>query len=152
MVGQKPKMLYLDVCTLCRPFDDQRMMRIRLETNAYYLILQAVQDGKYDLAASPAHFEEVQAISDTEERREILSVLEKLGTTTACDWTAARVRAIDLLAKKFGIADAAHVALAEATADYFITCDDRLLRRCKRESVKTVAINPVEFIITEDLK
>ena len=33
-------LLYLDVCTLCRPFDDQNMMRIRLETDSYHLILQ----------------------------------------------------------------------------------------------------------------
>ena len=32
--------LYLDVCTLCRPFDDQNRMRIRLETDSYYLIMQ----------------------------------------------------------------------------------------------------------------
>jgi hypothetical protein len=38
---------YLDVCTLCRPFDDQNMMRIRLETDSYHLILQAIQDGEY---------------------------------------------------------------------------------------------------------
>lgn len=152
MAGQTRKKLYLDVCTLCRPFDDQSMMRIRLETNAYYLLLQAVHDGKYSMVASPAHFEEVNAIDDAEERREILAVLEKLGTTSECDWTTARDRAVDLHAKKFGIADAAHVALAEAIADFFITCDDRLLRKCKRESVTVIALNPVEFIITEDLK
>ena len=45
-----------------------------------------------------------------------------------------------------------HVALAEATADFFITCDDRLLRKCKRERVAIIAMNPVEFTITEDLK
>ena len=36
---RKP-LLYLDVCTLGRPFDDQNMMRIRLETDSYHLILQ----------------------------------------------------------------------------------------------------------------
>jgi len=38
------KRLYLDVCTLCRPFDDQNMMRIRLETDAFYLILRNIQN------------------------------------------------------------------------------------------------------------
>jgi hypothetical protein len=50
------------------------MMRIRLETNAYYLILQAIQDAKYDLVVSPVHFEETRAIGDAQERREIVGL------------------------------------------------------------------------------
>jgi len=49
-------------------------------------------------------------------------------------------------------ADAAHVTLAEAIADFFITCDDRLVRKCKKERVAIIPMNPVEFTITEDLK
>ncbi|HLN85875.1 MAG TPA: PIN domain-containing protein, partial [Candidatus Limnocylindrales bacterium] len=140
------------VCTLCRPFDDQSVMRIRLETNAYYLMLQAVQDGKYTMVVSLAHFEEINAISDPEERREALAVLAKLGTTSEYDSTAVRARAVELHSRELGIADAAHVALAEATADFFITCDDRLLRQCKTQRVAIITMNPVEFTITEDLK
>jgi hypothetical protein len=36
------KTLYLDVCTYCRPFDNQDALRIRLETEAFYLILQHI--------------------------------------------------------------------------------------------------------------
>ena len=36
--------LYLDACMLSRPFDDQSVMRIRLETNAYYLIFEAIKN------------------------------------------------------------------------------------------------------------
>jgi len=32
-------LIYLDVCTLCRPFDDQSFLRIRLETDAVNLIM-----------------------------------------------------------------------------------------------------------------
>jgi predicted nucleic acid-binding protein len=146
------KRLYLDICTLCRPFDDQSQMRIRLETNAYYLILQALQAARYTMVVSPVHFAEASAISDVEERREIVAVLEKLGTAAECDVAAARVRAEDLHAKKFGLADAAHVAFAEATTDFFISCDDRLIRKCRREKVAVRAMNPVAFTIEEDLK
>ncbi len=119
MDRQNPKRLYLDICTLCRPFDDQSQMRIRLETNAYYLILQALQDAHYTMVVSPVHFAEANAISDVEERREIITMLERLGTAAECDVATARARAEDLHAKKFGLADAAHVAFAEATADVF---------------------------------
>jgi len=32
--NRQPKKLYIDVCTLCRPFDDQNVMKIRIETDA----------------------------------------------------------------------------------------------------------------------
>ncbi len=57
--------LYLDVCTLCRPFDDQNLMRIRLETDAVYLILQNVLNGHYEMVTSPVHFKEIEAITLT---------------------------------------------------------------------------------------
>lgn len=127
-------------------------MRIRLETDAYYLILQAVQDKKYSMVVSRAHFEEADAISEIEERREIIALLAKLGTAAECDMGATRARAEYLYSKNFGIADAAHVAFAEATAEVFVTCDDRLARKCRREKVGVRTVNPVEFTIAEDLK
>lgn len=56
--------IYVDVCTLCRPYDDQNLMRIRLETDAWYLILQHIQEERYFLIASPVHLREVEAIAD----------------------------------------------------------------------------------------
>lgn len=152
MARQTRKTLYIDISTLCRPFDDQSLMRIRIETDAYYLILRALQETKYTMVVSPVHIEEANAISDTEERREILAVLETLGTAAKCDVAATRARAEFLHSRNFGIADAAHVAFAEATADVFITCDDRLARKCRREKVGVTTVNPVEFTLAEDLK
>jgi len=152
-MGTKDKQsLYLDVCTLCRPFDDQSQMRIHLETNAYYLILQAIRSAQYDMIVSPVHFEEVNAISDTQEKQEILTILATLGIQAQCDQVATRARAEDLHTQRFGVADAAHVAFAEATAQVFLTCDDRLVKKCKREQVLVSVMNPVEFAIAEDLK
>lgn len=127
-------------------------MRIRLETTAYYLILQALHDARHAMIVSPVHFEEATAISDVEERREIVVMLERFGTAADCDMAAARARAEELHSRKFGIADAAHVAFAEATADFFISCDDRLVKKCKREKVRVPIVNPVEFTIAEDFK
>jgi hypothetical protein len=104
-------------------------MRIRLETTAYYLLLQALQAARYTMV-----------------------VLERLGTAADCDVAAARARAENLHFRQFGIADAAHVAFAEAAADFFISCDDRFVKKCKREKVRVPTVNPVEFTIAEDLK
>ena len=38
VVDKKPRLVYLDVCALNRPLDDQSQMRIRLEADAVALI------------------------------------------------------------------------------------------------------------------
>ena len=72
------KTLYLDVCVLCRPFDDQNQLRIRLETDAVFLILRRIETGLYRAVVSPAHFKEVGAILETSERLEMESLLGRL--------------------------------------------------------------------------
>jgi predicted nucleic acid-binding protein len=149
---KKSKKIYLDVCTLCRPFDDQAMMRVRLETDAYYLILQAVQNKKYALIVSPVHFLEIDAIDDVEERYEVAALLKKFGVQPSWNSAKTRQRAEELYQMSFGAADAAHVAFAEAGADFFITCDDKLLKKCRRIDTTVKIASPVNFIIEEDLK
>ena len=73
------KKIYLDVCTLCRPFDNQSMMRIRLETDAYYLILKSIQAETYEMIISPVHFKEIEAIEDIYERIELTVLLNRYG-------------------------------------------------------------------------
>jgi len=144
--------IYLDVCTLSRPYDDQNLMRIRLETDAWYLILEHIQNGRYIMIVSPVHFREVAAIEETRERTEITALLSRYGTNPSCALRAVRKRAEALHTRRFGVADAAHVAFAEATADVFITCDDRLLRQCRRASVRMRAMSPIDFCLAEDLR
>jgi hypothetical protein len=52
---QSERRVYLDVCALCRPFDDQSQMRIRLEADAVQLILSHVRGESLALAVSPVH-------------------------------------------------------------------------------------------------
>ncbi|HUT71567.1 MAG TPA: hypothetical protein VMW89_12920 [Desulfatiglandales bacterium] len=49
------KFIYVDVCALSRPFDDQSFMRIRLETEAVNLILSKIKEGRFKLLVSTAH-------------------------------------------------------------------------------------------------
>ena len=147
----KPK-LYIDVCTLCRPFDDQLRMRIRLETDSYYLIMQAIRDNAYELFYSKVHEKELAAISDMIERTEVLETIYQNGQQCCGDLLTIRKRADDLVNVGLGIADAAHIAFAEVNADYFISCDDRLIKRAKREKVDIMVISPVEFCVQENLE
>ena len=146
------KKLYFDVCTLCRPFDDQNKMRIHLETDAFYLILQNIINGKFEMIVSPVHFKEIEAIKDMRERVEILAIIKNYGVIPVYDLTKARNRAEYLYSSKFGVADAAHIAFAEQSSDYFISCDDKLLQKSKRIKINVSTANPVNFCIKEDIK
>lgn len=108
------KSIYLDVCSLSRPFDDQDyIMRIRLETEAVNLILSRARKGAYRLPVSAVHIREIDAIPDAIERIELQVFLDRLDEPIKLDMAKTRVRAEDLVNLGFGVADAAHVAFAE---------------------------------------
>lgn len=107
-------------------------MRVRLETEAVQLILSHVRAGELILVVSPVHDVEVAAISDRMEREYLVSLLNQIGQRLSFDLNSVRVRAEALVAQGLGLADAAHLAFAEAAATDFVTCDDRLLRQCQR--------------------
>lgn len=145
------KILYLDVCVYCRPFDNQQALRIRLETDAIYLILRHIEIGTYNVIVSPVHEQEISMIQEVEERLKIEALLSRLNTIN-CDLNSARIRAETLYNLGFGVADAAHVAFAEQTADVFLTCDDKLLRKCRISQLKLQVMNPIAFVNQEELQ
>jgi predicted nucleic acid-binding protein len=146
------KSIYIDVCALSRPFDDQNYMRIRLETEALNLILLKIREGKLKLLFSPVHIIEIEAIPDTFERIELQTILNELGVPIKGDMSKIRARAEDLVSSGFGIADAAHVAFAEYSGAEFISCDAKLLKKCLTFKTKVWCGNPVSFCEKEGLK
>ena len=44
--------LYLDLCVLNRPFDDQNQTRIALEANSFIYLLDQIENAKYTLTDS----------------------------------------------------------------------------------------------------
>ena len=79
-----------------------------------------------------------------------LPLLSRLSKSCEYDLSKARHRAEALIGSGFGIADAAHVAFAEQAASYFITVDDKLLRRCAHAKLPIYAMSPLEFIAQEE--
>jgi predicted nucleic acid-binding protein len=143
--------VYLDVCALCRPFDDQVQMRIRLETEAVQLILSYVRSGNLVLIVSSAHDIEIGAMDNAVERERLLSTLDEVGCRIAFNSHAVRRRAEEWTGKGLGPADAAHLAFAEAAQASFITCDERLLRQCRRVRPKVWFGTPIAFCARENL-
>lgn len=151
-VGIQKKRLYIDVCTLCRPFDDQNMMRIRLETDAFYLILRSIQNKTYEIVISPVHLKEIEQIKDMCERVNLEILLNRYGVKPQYNLNEIRKRAEQLYLLKFGVADAAHIAFAEATSNFFITCDNKLLKKCNKSKINVSVMNPINFCLKEDLR
>ncbi len=126
--------IYLDVCCLQRPFDDQTQPRIRVESEAVLAVLAEVEAGSATLLTSDALEYEIQRIPDEHRRREALAMLtlakERLTLTDASEALALSLEQAGVTAM-----DALHTALAsEASADFFATTDDRLLRKLRSTS------------------
>lgn len=88
--------VYLDVCALGRPFDDQTQMRIRLETDAVDLILSYVTAGGLTLIVSPVHIVEIEANPDPTMRDLLLVTLQQIGQHLDFDRQRVRQRAEEL--------------------------------------------------------
>jgi predicted nucleic acid-binding protein len=140
--------IYLDNCCFNRPFDDQKQLRIKLETEAKLYIQERIVQGKVELAwsyildfeneANP--FEQrklairdwkVYACVDTDETKEILG-------------TAERFERMGVRSK-----DSLHLACAVAMkCEYFLTTDDQLVK--KASGVTEIKVtDPVSFIREE---
>jgi hypothetical protein len=147
------KAVYLDVCALGRPYDDQQYPRIQIEKAAVDVIVANIKHGKYALYYSPIHEIEIASNPDEIARSEIMRLLHAIGKNSA--WFVSDkvlgVRARELYEMNFGPSDAFHIAYAEKMDASLITCDDRLLRRCQQVRIKIWCGTPDDFCRKERL-
>ncbi|MCX6050255.1 MAG: hypothetical protein NT075_34590 [Chloroflexi bacterium] len=146
------KRIYLDVCAICRPFDDQQQLRIRLETIAIELILATIRQTRLQLIVSPVHRVEINGITIAEEREQLLILLQQLGLSYEYNLAITRQRAEQLTMQGFGVADAAHLAFAEQAEADFISVDDRLLKLCNRFKLPIWYGTPLAYCEKENLR
>jgi predicted nucleic acid-binding protein len=141
--------IYLDVCCLNRPFDDQSQNRVRLEAEAVLSILDMADARQLEIVGSDIIDDELAEMPDRE-RREKVELLLTVVSTQISLTTGIERRAIEL--QKWGLTplDALHLAAAEsAHADYFLTTDDNLLRKAIRHQadLKVKVENPAKWLI-----
>ena len=139
--------IYLDVCCLKRPFDDQSQPRIHLESEALLALLGAPAD-RAEFIHAPAHDLEnnQNPLPVRAERvREWLTVMPLVELPDQ----ALVARTAELMALGFKNFDALHLASAEgAGADVVVTCDDRLLAAARRHaaSLRVRVAAPLELV------
>jgi hypothetical protein len=141
--------IYLDVCCLNRPFDDQRQNRIHLEAAAVLLILGHCEAGTWQWCSSIVVEEEVNDTPSRERRSRVRQMLSGAhGTVALTDVAIARAQ--ERKAMGFRTYDALHLACAEqATVDIFLTTDDRVLRIATRHTAQLQirVANPLAWLL-----
>jgi predicted nucleic acid-binding protein len=140
------KRLYLDNCCLNRPFDDQRQLKIWLETQAKLNIQQQLLTGQHELAWSYVLDYEI-GISPFEERKEKFMQWKKFAKCYCAEDESLLKEAEKLAALHFKIIDALHIASAiKMNCDYVITTDTKMLNK---NIPDMMIIDPIEFIRRE---
>jgi predicted nucleic acid-binding protein len=132
--------VYLDMCCLKRPFDDQSQPRVRLEAEAVLSLLAAESATLEFIRSTALLLENKQNPILLRAARVDLWLKQK--PSAPVDPGMLRSRTDELMACGLAGFDALHIACAELSgADAFATCDDRLRKaaeRCGRVRVRIV--------------
>ena len=137
--------IYLDNCCFNRPFDDQKQLRIKLETEAKLKIQEDIRFGSHQLVWSYI-LDYENSMNPFLERREQIT---KWRAYSKAD-IEENEEIVDIATRvsQHGIKkmDSLHIACAiTAEADYFLTTDDKILKRAM--SFQDIRItDPIGFI------
>jgi len=136
--------IYLDTSVFNRIFDDQTQARIYFEATASLLIFMLIEKGYLKLVSSEVLIYENENNPYEERKLFLSSLIRKAKLFQELDEEILkRAKEIEKLSIR-GL-DALHLACAERLdVDYFLTCDDKIIKKYKGVvSVK----NPVEFLL-----
>lgn len=146
--------IYLDVCCLNRPFDDQTQLRIRLEAEAVLEIISRCRALVWELLSSTTLESEIGRTPDVSRRDQVQESLAIAQQKILVDAEITK-RAIDLRDFNIRNFDALHIACAEGYADVFLTTDNRLLSKALSYSndLDVVVTNPIGWLaeVTDNL-
>ena len=138
-------LIYLDNCCFNRPFDDQKQIRIRIETEAKLFIQGEIISGKFGLAWSYI-LDYENAANPFNERKETIANWKKRATANTDENIILLDKALQLNTSGIKAKDSLHIASSVAMqCDYFITTDLYLIKKLANfEEIKVVS--PVDFI------
>ena len=140
--------LYLDLCCLKRPLDDQTEERVRLESQAILIILARCDRGQWGYVSSEV-LEDENALNPDPDRRERTARVLRRSRHRIALTDAAVIRAEQLISQGFKDYDALHMACAvSGRVDVLLTTDDRFLSRARKlaVSLELPVRGPVEFL------
>jgi len=140
--------IYLDMCALKRPFDDQSNARIALETTAVLSILKSVAEGRAEAVRSIAHQAENSRNPDERRSRAVSMWLETLNPLEETSPVVSSRTSV-LHESGLGPIDAFHLAWAEhLKADVLVTTDDDFRAKASQPDVMSTVrvLDPVSLV------
>jgi predicted nucleic acid-binding protein len=141
--GNMAERLYLDNCSFNRPYDDQSLLKNRLESEAKIYIQREILSGTYELAWSYIMDYEISFNPFADRKNQIVKwkKLAKIDVDISEDVDR---KANEITARNIKPKDALHIACAlEAKCGYFITTDKKILNK----TIDHIAIiNPIDFV------
>ena len=142
--------VYFDLCVYNRPFDDQAQPRGMIESLAVVAVM-ALISGKQIRSIHSFVLEYENRKNPRPGTRAFIGNLLAEASEFIPRRESVSQRALELEKKGIMGMDALHVACAEeAGADYFVSCDDVLIKRLARiEDLKLHAVGLLEFISRE---
>lgn len=137
--------LYLDNCAFNRPFDDQSHIRVRLEAEAKLYMQGRIKDGKAELVWS--YILDIENDQNPfEDKKRAIAKWKRLAVIDIEETKSLKERADSFVASGIKAKDALHVSAAiEGNADFFITTDDRLLKKLAGNA-EILAANPIDVV------
>jgi predicted nucleic acid-binding protein len=136
----------LDNCCFNRPFDDQGIVRNRLETEAKMYVQSQILNGGYELVWSYI-LEYENSENPYADRKSSIIKWKEIATSLCSQSEDIVARAKDYEAVGFKPKDALHIACAiEMKADYLLTTDKGILTKSDEE---LEIINPIDFVRKE---
>lgn len=140
--------IYMDVCCLNRPFDDQSQHKIHLEAEAIKIIFDKIESQKWKIICSEIIDLEISKIPELLRKRQVellASVYEdKIRINDKIIELAKTLQSLGI--KAF---DALHISCASyAEADVFLTTDEELIQKYKshKDKFQIRIANPLEWV------
>jgi predicted nucleic acid-binding protein len=144
--------IYFDMNIYNRPFDDQSQVRIRLETIAIFSILQKIKDKELTLLWS-FMIDYENSLNPYEDVRQEIEMAASLAVESVTPDEYVLTAAKEFESKGIKPRDSIHLACAlKGKAEYFLTCDDKLIRRATTLDINIKIINPLRFIEDMEVK
>ncbi len=140
-------LIYLDYNCFQRGFDDLRQTRIKMEALACQEIFTQAEVNQVTLVWSFMHQDETLLCPFPQRKYAVLAI------ANVCQVKISPQVEIINLAKSFqqktklSSKDAIHMAAAEQSeADFFLSCDDNLIKQALKLNLQTAIMNPIDYI------
>ena len=144
--------IYLDNCSYNRPYDDQKQIRINLESQAKSYIQKLIKSGELELVSSYVLEYENSRNRYLDRKKTIKQYIDNYASyyVGIAKRDVVEKMAADIMQTGIKEKDAAHIACAIlAKCEYFISTDDRLLRY---KTDKITLVTPGEFLRRTEAK